>query len=83
MEVKPIIGDTWMGDLQDSLFSLSFKHVKELKGRIDEHITSLDQKADLKRMTQEELHHKAAGFQNHMNDMSSGQRDSVSVFMCN
>ncbi|XP_063681087.1 signal transducer and activator of transcription 5A-like [Bolinopsis microptera] len=76
MEVKPTIGDTWMGDLQGSLFSLSFKHVKELKARIDEQINTLDERADLKRLSQEEMHRKTASFQARMSEMNAAQRES-------
>ena len=80
MEVKPTIGDTWMGDLQGSLFSLSFKHVKELKARIDEQINTLDERADLKRLSQEEMHRKTASFQARMSEMNAAQRESVSNY---
>ncbi|KAL5254826.1 hypothetical protein ACHWQZ_G014308 [Mnemiopsis leidyi] len=76
LEVKPIIGDTWMGDLQGSLFSLSFKHVNELKSRIDEQINCLDEKADFKRLSQEEMHRKTASFNARQAELTQAQRDS-------
>ena len=78
LEVKPTIGDTWMGDLQGSLFSLSFKHVNELKARIDEQINCLDEKVDFKRLSQEEMHRKTASFNARQAELTQAQRDSVS-----
>lgn len=67
-----------MGDLQGSLFSLSFKHVNELKSRIDEQINCLDEKADFKRLSQEEMHRKTASFNARQAELTQAQRDSVS-----
>ena len=67
-----------MGDLQGSLFSLSFKHVNELKARIDEQINCLDEKVDFKRLSQEEMHRKTASFNARQAELTQAQRDSVS-----
>lgn len=83
-EMKPVVdgldngGDpSMMADLQSSLFSLSFRKVKELNARIDESIDSLDEKTDMKRVTQEELQRKTAHYQSRMNQLSEVDQNNM------
>ena len=49
--------------------------------RIDESIDSLDEKTDMKRVTQEELQRKTAHYQSRMNQLSEVDQNNVSCWV--